>query len=138
MVGFGQMTATIKPLITPKSKDQKRYSYLITSRNKKLIPVVESFYNREMTPVLKYIADAELEDPIKISLRKSLIISCVSLVENILSILAVRVIEQNNLPIASLLDVPDETQANNRMNKFGKKRRIILSKAICSFESQLC
>jgi hypothetical protein len=138
MVGFGQMIATIKPLITPKSKDQKRYSYLITSRNKKLIPVVESFYNREMTPVLKYIADAELEDPIKISLRKYLIISCVSLVENILSILAVRVIEQNNLPIASLLDVPDETQANNRMNKFGKKRRIILSKAICSFESQLC
>jgi hypothetical protein len=65
MVGFGQMTATIKPLITPKSKDQKRYSYLITSRNKKLIPVVESFYNREMTPVLKYIADAELEDQSK-------------------------------------------------------------------------
>jgi hypothetical protein len=56
---------------------------------------------------LEYISGAEPEDPIKTSLRKYLIISSVSLVEDILSLLTVRVIDQNKLPIASIIGAPN-------------------------------
>lgn len=79
---------------------------------------------------MEYISGAEPEDPIKTSLRKYLIISSVSLVEDILSLLTVRVIDQNKLPIASIIGAPNETEANKWMIKFGKERGITLTNGL--------
>lgn len=109
-----------------KSRIQKRYEYLNKSRIKPLAlsRVAEKFFEGELRPVLEYISNEEQQDSIKISLRKNLIISCVSLIEDILSHLIMRVIDDNNVPIVSLVNAAKESEVNNRIMKFCKDNKI--------------
>ena len=104
-----------------KSRIEKRHEYFSRSRNESLWRVPERFFNKEMKPVLEYVSDEKLQDSIRMSLRKYLIISCVSLTEDFLSNLIIKVIDQNNMPIASLIGESNEPEAKNKVMKLEKK-----------------
>lgn len=104
-----------------KSQLEKKYDYLSESHSGPEWHIAERFYNREMRPVLEYVFDERLEESVKVSLRKYLIISSVSLIEDFLSHLIVRVIDQNKMPIASIIDTPNESKAEEKVKKFSKK-----------------
>jgi hypothetical protein len=84
-------------------------------------PLAEKFYRKELESVLNYIMDGNVNPSIKISLRKYLIISCVSLIEVFLSHLIQRTIDQNKLRISSLVDKATEREANTLVSKYGKE-----------------
>jgi hypothetical protein len=110
----------VNTLQPSESRVRKRHEYIRKSKNKFFWSVAERFYEREMSSVLKYITDTELPEPVRASLRKYLIISCVSLVEDFLSQLIVRVIEIHEMPIASIIDTPSESKAQG-VKKFSRK-----------------
>jgi hypothetical protein len=111
-----------------KSKREKRYDYLSGSHRKAEWHITERFYNREMMPVLEYVFDERLQESIKVSLRKYLIISCVSLIEDFLSHLILRVIDQNKMPIASIIDTSNESKAEEKVKKFSKEMGKVVTK----------
>ena len=100
------------------SKKEKKYDYLNKSHHKAEWHNAEWFYNREMKPILEYVFDERLQESIKVSLRKYLIVSCVSLIEDFLSHFILMVIDQNKMPIASIIDTPNESMAETRVKKF--------------------
>jgi hypothetical protein len=91
------------------------------SRPKPEWHIAERFYKREMMPVLNYAFDEGLQGSFNMSLRKYLIISCVSLIEDFLSHLILRVIDQNNMAISTIIGKSNESEAEDTVKKFSGK-----------------
>lgn len=83
-------------------------------------PLVEKFYKSELESVLNHIADKNANPSIKTSLRKYLIISCVSLIDVFLSHLIQRSIDKYKIHISRIVGKTTEREANKLVSDYGK------------------
>jgi hypothetical protein len=85
--------------------------------------IATRFFERELERVLSYILDKNVDPFIKISLKKYLIIACVSLIDDFLRHLIRRVIDQYGIGISSLsmIKTPTEIEAIKKVSEYAKK-----------------
>jgi hypothetical protein len=91
-------------------------------------PLAERFYHNEIAPIIEFIKHNKGNyNEIAKSLRKYLVISCVSLAEDFLSHLIYRVIDENHIDIFSIVDVEKE-DVNEKISKQQKNTNRIITK----------
>ena len=85
------------------SKRDSKLKFLKKNQSKPLFAFVDKFKFQEIIPIVNFLNDSKTESFIKLSLKKYLIISSVSLIERTLSRLASKIIDDEKIDVEKVL-----------------------------------